>query len=153
MKKLIAIASLSLSFGFALALANTEDPAMNRDSETSSVTTETRQEAGTAGVASDTNPQNPGTNMPGDTSRSVSESPESTVSKNTKMSESRMPKSCTDEKGVMYREGQKGYKECMEGEKNKHPEQMGGTSEGESDMLQKTKELYKNMPSPKSTGK
>ena len=142
MKKFIALISVSLTFGFALALANTEDSALNRDS-TSETSTEANQQGGSAGVSSDSNSQNTGSNMQGDTSP---------ISPNSKMSESKMSRSCTDEKGVMLRPGQKGFKECLQTEKGKHSEQMGGTSEGQSDTTYKSKEeVYKTQPSPNPT--
>jgi hypothetical protein len=138
MKKFIALVSVSLCFGFALALANTEDSAMNRDSasDTSNVSSESQQQAGSAGISSDS--QTTGSNMQGDTSQAQAPS------------DSKMAKSCTDERGSTYRMGQKGFKECVQSEKSKHHEQMGGTAEGETESTYKSKEVYKTSPSPTS---
>lgn len=145
MKKLIALVSFCLSFGFALALANTEDSAMNRDSgtESSDANDQANQQGGSAGISGENNPQNPGTNMQGDTG-SMSDP---------KMSDSRMPKTCTDDKGAILRPGQKGFKECTHLEKNKHPEQMGGTSEGNNETTHQSKETYRTHASPSPTNR
>ena len=61
----------------------------------------------------------------GMTSSDTSKEMETTKTKET----SKTSKSCTDESGVTYRKGEKGFKSCMQTmEKKKESEQMGGQS-------------------------
>jgi hypothetical protein len=134
MKKVIALVSLCLSFGFALALANTEDTSLNHESPMDSTNSmeDTHQRAGMVG---DT--QNPNSNVQGDSHTVM---------------DSKTSRSCVDEKGTSLKWGQPGFKECIQAEKNKHPDQMSGTVETEHE-IDRVKDTYKATPSPKPTHK
>lgn len=108
MKKIIALggAALCLSL-FAW------QPIAHADDDMSSDSSNTEQEAGTAGSDS---------SMSSETSKSMETEKKQDWWKSAK--------SCTDESGKVYKKGSKGFSTCMETMRKK--EQMGGMAPGES---------------------
>jgi hypothetical protein len=112
MKNIMIVVFMALASCFAFALANADS-----DSNTN-------QQPGTADTTrSDTSAGSGTSQMPGTAQ---------TETKTSRIDSTR--KTCTDQSGVTYRKGQKGYKTCIESlEKSHRSEQMGGQTPSSRD--------------------
>lgn len=137
MKQLIALMSIGLSIGFA-TIAKAEDhptihEATYENAPPTTTTTTTNQQPGTAEI----NP--PPTSGSMDTSKTTTTTSETTRpsqgTQGTTDLEAKSSKTCTDEAGMTYTRGQKGFKDCMKTtSKPKRSDQGGqmGTSKDTS---------------------
>jgi len=110
MKKLIAIASLSLSFVFAYTLASADETTTSKETKTES--TYNKQEPGTS---------------PDNTSMKESDRPDSSRAGTVESKDiSKTSKSCTDPNGVTYQQNEPGFKACLKSMKKDATDQMSG---------------------------
>lgn len=110
LRKLIALCSVSFGIAFAVALANAND------GDSMSSTDSVNQQAGTSGMdATKSTPTTPG--MTGDADIN-------TRTEVIRENHWKTAKTCTDDQGVTYKRGKKGFQTCVDNMRRK--EQMSG---------------------------